>query len=175
MAGILRERDIQAKNIDALNKSFKASFDVDGGNIISLAYGTDDVMTATAPVTGKLLGVAIAYNPSVRYTVVNNKKYAPLSVDERDYTNVAGVTGDCFIPQVGDEVGVIAANIEGVTAPTVGKFLEAANGKIKYTISPSQTANAFSMEVVKIVNEKFPKAGIGFETVPVYVCKVVAN
>lgn len=175
MAGILRERSIQAKDIKALNYSFKGAVDFDGGNIMNIAYGADDVMTATAPVTGKLTGVAMAYNPSVRYTKVGTKMFAGLSADERDYTNLAGLVGDCFVPKVGDEVGVIMANIDGETAPTVGKFLEAANGKKTLVIADSQTASTFSMEVVKIVKEQFPKAGIGFDTVDVYVCVVRAN
>lgn len=177
MAAILRERQIMATNIDSLNHSFKGTVDFDGGNVMALAYGADDVMTATVPATGNLKGLAMAYNPSVRYIKVGNKTVAggDISVDERDYTNLAGIVGDCFIPQPFDEIGLTAEAIDGVTAPTVGKFLEAANGKKTLTIAESQTADVLSLKVVRIDQEQFPKAGIGHETVPLYICQVVAN
>ena len=50
--GVLIESMIQAKNIDALNRSVKAEIDVDGGNLIALTAPTkqgDDVWVASAP------------------------------------------------------------------------------------------------------------------------------
>jgi hypothetical protein len=52
--GVLIESMIQAKNIDALNRSVKAQIDVAGGGLLALAAPTtqgDDVWTAAAPTT----------------------------------------------------------------------------------------------------------------------------
>ena len=97
--GVLIESMIQAKNIDALNRSVKAEIDVDGGNLIALTAPTvkgEDRWTASAPATGALGGLWIAYNPSVKYTEVNGKMYAGLSADPRDYTNIKNHTFDAF-------------------------------------------------------------------------------
>ena len=48
--GVLIESMIQAKNIDALNRSVKAAVDIDGGNLIAL----------TAPTTQGSQGRALA-------------------------------------------------------------------------------------------------------------------
>ena len=66
--GFIIESMIQAKNIDALNRSVTSAVDVDGGGLIALAYPTtkgNDVWTASAPST-ELGGLWIAYNPEVK-------------------------------------------------------------------------------------------------------------
>ena len=101
--GFIIESMIQAKNIDALNRSVTSAINVDGGGLVSLAYPTtkgNDVWTASAPADGALGGLWIAYNPEVKYTDVNGKRYAGLSADIRDYTNIAGETFDAFKPKV---------------------------------------------------------------------------
>ena len=82
--GVLIESMIQAKNIDALNRSVKAQIDVAGGGLLALTAPTtqgDDVWTAAAPTTGNLGNLWIAYNPEVKYISVNGKKFAGLSAD----------------------------------------------------------------------------------------------
>ena len=97
--GVLIESMIQAKNIDALNRSVTSEIDVAGGGLIALTAPTtqgDDVWTAAAPAADSLGGLWIAYNPEVKYTKVNGKVYAGLSADLRDYTNLAGEVYDAF-------------------------------------------------------------------------------
>ena len=64
--GVLVESLISATNIDALQRSFKADVEIDGGGVVSLTAPTaqgDNVWKATAGlVDGKT--VAIAYNPA---------------------------------------------------------------------------------------------------------------
>ena len=172
--GVLIESMIQAKNIDALNRSVKANIDVDGGNLIALTAPTEqgnDVWTASAPATGKLGNLWIAYNPCVKYTVVNGKKFAGLSADNRDYTNIKGEVFDAFKPVVGDEIIVTIDDVDDTGASAVaGDILESKNGQTKFTRVAGGTATtgstAFQIEWVGTVD--FPKAGIGIDKVKAF-------
>ena len=172
--GVLIESMIQAKNIDALNRSVKANIDVDGGNLIALTAPTEqgnDVWTASAPTTGKLGNLWIAYNPCVKYTVVNGKKFAGLSADNRDYTNIKGEVFDAFKPVVGDEIIVTIDDVDATGASAVaGDILESKNGQTKFTRVAGGTATtgstAFQIEWVGTVD--FPKANIGVDKVKAF-------
>ena len=172
--GVLIESMIQAKNIDALNRSVKAEIDVDGGNLIALTAPTEqgnDVWTASAPTTGKLGNLWIAYNPCVKYTVVNGKKFAGLSADNRDYTNIKGEVFDAFKPVVGDEIIVTIDDVDATgTSAVAGDILESKNGQTKFTRVAGGTATsgstAFQIEWVGTVD--FPKAGIGIDKVKAF-------
>ena len=172
--GVLIESMIQAKNIDALNRSVKAEIDVDGGNLIALTAPTEqgnDVWTASAPITGKLGNLWIAYNPCVKYTVVNGKKFAGLSADNRDYTNIKGEVFDAFKPVVGDEIVVTIDDVDATGASAVaGDILESKDGQTKFTRVAGGTATtgstAFQIEWVGTVD--FPKANIGVDKVKVF-------
>ena len=169
--GVLIESMIQAKNIDALNRSVISTVDVDGGNLIALTAPTakgEDRWTASVPTTGALGGLWIAYNPSVKYTEVNGKMYAGLSADPRDYTNIKNHTFDAFKPKVGDEIIVTIDDVDETGAQaTAGDILESKNGQTKFTRVAGGTATsgstAFKVEWVDTVD--FPQAGIGVEKV----------
>ena len=173
--GVLIESMIQAKNIDALNRSVISTVDVDGGNLIALTAPTvkgEDRWTASVPATGTLGGLWIAYNPSVKYTEVNGKMYAGLSADPRDYTNIKNHTFDAFKPKVGDEIIVTIDDVDETGAQAVaGDILESKNGQTKFTRVAADTgatsgSTAFKVEWIGYVN--FPQAGIGDEKVKVY-------
>ena len=170
--GVLIESMIQAKNIDALNRSVISTVDVDGGNLIALTAPTvkgEDRWTASVPATGTLGGLWIAYNPSVKYTEVNGKMYAGLSADPRDYTNIKNHTFDAFKPKVGDEIIVTIDDVDATgTNVVAGDILESKDGQAKFTRIASATGatsghTAFKVEWVNTVD--FPQAGIGVEKV----------
>ena len=169
--GVLIESMIQAKNIDALNRSVVSTVDVDGGNLIALTAPTvkgEDRWTASVPATGALGGLWIAYNPSVKYTEVNGKMYAGLSADPRDYTNIKNHTFDAFKPKVGDEIIVTIDDVDETGAQAIaGDILESKNGQTKFTRVAGGTATsgstAFKVEWVNTVD--FPQSGIGVEKV----------
>ena len=174
--GVLIESMIQAKNIDALNRSVKSAVDIDGGNLIALTAPTtqgDDVWTATKPALGNLGGLWIAYNPEVKYTYVNGKVYAGLSADARDYTNVAGEVFDAFKPKVGDEIVILADNVAAADVASVvaGDFLEAVAdaatfARVAEATGATSGSTAFQVEWVGTID--FPKATIGIDKVKAF-------
>lgn len=174
--GVLIESMIQAKNIDALNRSVKANFDVAGGGLLALTAPTtqgDDVWTASKPATGNLGGLWIAYNPEVKYISVNGKKFAGLSADARDYTNLTGEVFDAFKPQIGDEIVITAecvasADVDSVVA---GDFLESADGETTFArvaAGTGATAGSTAFKVEWVGSVEFPQANIGIEKVKAF-------
>ena len=172
--GVLIESMIQAKNIDALNRSVKAEVDVAGGGLLALTAPTtqgDDVWTAEAP-DSELGGLWIAYNPEVKYIEVNGKKYAGLSADLRDYTNLAGEVFDAFKPKVGDEIVVTIDAVDSTGASAVaGDILESKAGQTLFTrvaASTGATAGSTAFEIEWVGTVDFPKANIGIDKVKAF-------
>ena len=172
--GVLIESMIQAKNIDALNRSVKAQIDVAGGGLIALTAPTaqgDDVWTAAAP-SSELGGLWMAYNPEVKYILVNGKKFAGLSADARDYTNIAGEVFDAFKPKVGDEIVVTIDAVDATGADAVaGDILESKASQTKLTrvaagTGATEGSTAFVIEWVGTID--FPKANVGIEKVKAF-------
>lgn len=174
--GVLIESMIQAKNIDALNRSVKAQIDVAGGGLLALTAPTtqgDDVWTAAAPATGNLGNLWIAYNPEVKYISVNGKKFAGLSADARDYTNLAGEVFDAFKPKVGDEIVITAECVDSTDVDDVvaGDFLEAVNGETTFArvaAGTGATAGSTAFKVEWVGSVEFPQANIGIEKVKAF-------
>ena len=173
--GVLIESMIQAKNIDALNRSVTSAIDVAGGGLIALTAPTaqgNDVWTAAAPTSETLGDLWIAYNPEVKYTKVNGKVYAGLSADLRDYTNLAGEVYDAFKPKVGDEIVITVNGVDATSSSAVaGDILESKAGQTTFTriaagTGATEGSTAFKIEWVGSVD--FPKAGIGIDKVKAF-------
>lgn len=173
--GVLIESMIQAKNIDALNRSaVSTTVDVAGGGLVALTAPTaqgEDRWTATTP-ADTLGDLWMAYNPEVKYTEVNGKVYAGLSADARDYTNLKNHTFDVFKPKKGDEIIVTIDAVDSTGASVVaGDILEAKAGQTTLTRVASATgattgSTAFKVEWVGAV--EFPGAGIGVDSVKAF-------
>ena len=173
--GVLIESMIQAKNIDALNRSVTSVANVAGGGLIALTAPTtqgNDVWTAAVPASGSLGNLWIAYNPEVKYTDVNGKRYAGLSADLRDYTNLAGEVFDAFKPKIGDEIVITIDAVDATGANAVrGDILESKADQTTFTRVAAATgategSTAFEIEWVGTVD--FPKANIGIEKVKAF-------
>lgn len=179
--GFLIESMIQAKNIDALNRSAISEIDVDGGCLVALTAPTtkgEDRWTAVAPSTGNLGDLWMAYNPSTKYLSINGKEFAGLSADVRDYTNVAGKTFDVFKLKKGDEVVISVDCVESTSQSTVvaGDILESKNGQVTFTrvaAATGATAGSTALKVELVDAVDFPKAAIGIDKVKVFKCVVV--
>lgn len=178
--GVIVESRIQATNIDALNRTAKATVDVAGGGLVALtASGTqgNEVWTAAAPASGSLGGLWIAYNPSEHLTKVGGKFFAGLSEDPRDYVNIAGRPFDCFKPAVGDEIDITIDCVDASGSSVVaGDILESKANQTTFTRVASGTgatsgSTAFKVEYVGTA--PFPSGSIGMEQVKMFRCVCV--
>ncbi len=173
--GVLMERDTFIKK--CINRGGRATFDIDGGALVvqgAIEAGNSDVYALTFPVTATTR-VGVAYNPPVCYDVIADQKFPAATTDDRAYCNVAGDVVPFFFPEVGVEFGIQSANIEGSTAPTVGKFLEVTNTKGTYSIKTTQTADVPSFKVVEILKADYPTGDLSSDTENVYIVETMYN
>lgn len=170
--GVLMERDSFISK--CVNRAGVSAVDIDGGVAVAegaIVTGNDELYTLTVATSGAK-HVAVAYNPSVKYDVIGGNKYPARSLDDRNYTNVAGEVVDYFFPEVDVEFGVSGAIIDGT--PVVGKFLEP-DGTGKWAIKNTQTASVASFEVVQIMEVKYPTGDFTTDAEPIYIVKTRAN
>ena len=178
--GVIVESRIQATNIDALNRTAKATVDVAGGGLVALTAGGaqgSEVWSAAAPASGSLGGLWIAYNPSEHLTKVGGKFFAGLSEDPRDYVNIAGRPFDCFKPAVGDEIDITIDCVDASGSSVVaGDFLESKAGQTTFTrvaASSTATAGSTAFKVEYVGTAPFPAGSIGMEQVKMFRCVCV--
>ena len=169
--GYMIESRIQAKDIEALNGTGTCSTDLDGGTLVSLGAYSKGVVTLTKSASGQ--GLAMVYNPSEHLTKVGNEVYAGLTVDPREYTNIAGRPVDYFIPKVGDKVILTDGNLAESQTVAVGKYLEQESDG--FTVKASATDATTSFKVLEIQDIPFPQKGIGNEYAKGYLVECVAN
>lgn len=171
--GFILDNEIMARNVDTLNADYVAEFDVDGGNFIALAKSTtqgDMRYIATKVASGTDADdIAISYNPLALETALVNGNVTNLSVDPRNYTNVAGKTGCAFFPQKHDVVTFSAETLDTTEAIGVGKYIVEDNGELKGKVIATLGENPTYRKVFKILSVKdvvglFPceKGKIGF-------------
>lgn len=178
--GVIVESRIQATNIDALNRTAKATVDVAGGGLVALtASGAqgNEVWTAAAPASGSLGGLWIAYNPAEHLTKVGGKFFAGLSEDPRDYVNIAGRPFDCFKPAVGDEIDITIDCVDASGSSVVaGDILESKANQTTFTrvaSSTGATAGSTAFKVEYVGTTPFPAGSIGMEQVTMFRCVCV--
>ncbi len=175
--GYIIETRIAAKNVDAYNRTALCEADLDGGALVELGEMKGDAFTATqVKATGKV-GLWMAYNPSEHYTVVDDKYFAGLSADPRDYTNIKNRPLDIFKLQVGDLVGFTAGNIKSsdLGSVVVGDYLEPEAGGQLARKQTSPTEATTSFKVVQVKTIPMPQAKIGMEQVKVFIAECAQN
>lgn len=181
--GFIIESAIEAQNIDKLNRSVKCEDDVHGGALLALAPSKvkgDEVWTATKPDSTNIKDLWIAYNPEVKYLVINGKKYSGWGItkDVRDYTNIAGETFDAFKPRLGDEIEFSADCVDTPNTVVADDILESKAGQ--YTLhriaaGTGATSGHTALKVEWVGTVELPKAGIGTDKVKVFRAVVIAE
>ena len=171
---VVIKRRVAAHNIDALNRTFVATEDLENGSIFTLTErsttdGEDEVWKVAKP-TATSLGVWMAKSSEVTITTVGEGDYAlqmkGIVEDPRMFTNVKGLVGDCFKPQVGDI-------IEMTLGDDTKKYLVAdAAYKLKAADEPSRgfTMHQVGTSILHIGSAKLVKT-----PVKTYIYEIVAN
>jgi len=113
---VVIKRQVAARNIDALNRSFRADVDIENGNIMLLdtrsdVDGEDEVFVASKPAADSL-GVWMAKSSEVVVSDLGTVKARNLIVDPRAFTNVAGLIGSAFCPQKKDIIEMTNGDAE---------------------------------------------------------------
>ena len=168
---------VAAKNIDSLNRSFKAEADIDNGNVfgkgdLSAAKNESQVYEAETPATGSLTGLYMAFTAEdVVLTDDLGNQFKVGTLDPRAFTNKAGTVFSGFKPQVGDLVLISADGISG----TADDYAVAANGTNKLAFA-SAAIEGLSFKVVETTYISLASANnIGSQRVTAYLLECVAN
>ena len=171
---VVIKRRVAARNIDALNRTFVATEDLENGSIFTLTErsttdGEDEVWKVAKP-TATSLGVWMAKSSEVTITTVGEGDYAlqmkGIVEDPRMFTNVKGLVGDCFKPQVGDM-------IEMTLGDDTDKYLVA---DAAYKLKVADTAgDGFAMHQVGTSILHIGSAKLVKTPVKTYIYEVVAN
>lgn len=171
---VVIKRRVAAHNIDALNRTFVATEDLENGSIFTLTErsttdGDDEVWKVAKP-TATSLGVWMAKSSEVTITTVGEGDYAlqmkGIVEDPRMFTNVKGLVGDCFKPQVGDM-------IEMTLGDDTDKYLVA---DAAYKLKVTDTAgDGFAMHQVGTSILHIGSAKLVKTPVKTYIYEVVAN
>lgn len=171
---VVIKRRVAAHNIDALNRTFVATEDLENGSIFTLTErsttdGEDEVWKVAKP-TATSLGVWMAKSSEVTITTVGEGDYAlqmkGIVEDPRMFTNVKGLVGDCFKPQVGDM-------IEMTLGDDTDKYLVA---DAAYKLKAAATAgDGFAMHQVGTSILHIGSAKLVKTPVKTYIYEVVAN
>jgi len=141
---VLQQVSVRAMNVDALNcDAVYASANLANGSVftrgaLSSTAGEGELFTVVQPASGSLTNLWMVYSPEVVDIVTaTGATYRGLSVDPRDFTNIATKPLAAFKPEVGDLIKITADGITGgaLSALTVGQHAVAANGV--FTLSAS--------------------------------------
>ena len=171
---VVIKRRVAAHNIDALNRTFVATDDLENGSIFTLTErsttdGEDEVWKVAKP-TASSRGVWMAKSSEVTITTVGEGDYAlqmkGIVEDPRMFTNVKGLVGDCFKPQVGDI-------IEMTLGDDTNKYLVADTA---YKLTAAATpGDGFAMHQVGTGILHIGSAKLVKTPVKTYIYEVVAN
>lgn len=171
---VVIKRRVAAHNIDALNRTFVATEDLENGSIFTLTErsttdGEDEVWKVAKP-TATSLGVWMAKSSEVTITTVGEGDYAlqmkGIVEDPRMFTNVKGLAGDCFKPQVGDM-------IEMTLGDDTDKYL-VADAAYKLKVADA-AGSGFAMHQVGTNILHIGSAKLVKTPVKTYIYEVVAN
>lgn len=159
-----------------INRGAIAEFDIAGGSpvVIGTVNSTDKELYNLSKYDDEAQ-IAIAFNPSVKYDNIGGNLFPAKSLDDRNYTNIAGKVVDVFIPEKNVEFGITMDGIDGSTEPTVGKFLEPKANTLTFEIKTTQTTGVPSFKVVDIKTVKYPTFDFDEEVVKVFVVSTVYN
>lgn len=180
--GFMIESRISATNDSALNRDAIAQIAVAGGELVALTASTkqgDNVHVAAAPAAATLGKCWMAYNPSLRLTMVGENEFAGLTEDPREYTNEPNIVFSVFKPVLYDEIVVSVDCIDNTAAQIVnGDILESKAGQTQLTRVAAATgatagSTAFEVEHKYIIPFPAGRGKIGMDSQVGYMIKCI--
>lgn len=178
---VVIKRRVAAHNIDSLNRSFVATEDLENGSVFTLSErsdvdGENEVWKAAKPSADTDVGVWMAKSSEVVITAITDGTRDSTNVlhmkgiveDPRMFTNVKGLVGDCFKPQVGDI-------IEMTLGSDSEKYLVIDSANTYKLKSASDKTTGFSMHQVGTSVLHIGSASLVKTPVKTYIYEVVIN
>lgn len=174
--GILIQNKVATQNVDAFNRPAVAASNVENGSVFNLLTlssipGEGEVWTATAPVTGALSNLWMAYEPEVVTTVSGSSEFKGIDPDPRNFINIAGKVFSCFKPQVGDIMRISADGVAGTKS--TNEYVVATNNAWKLTWAAS-AVSGLSLKLIRTSYISIGTGSIGTQRVTAYDFEVVA-
>lgn len=173
---VIEQMGVMAQNVDIYNSSFINTADLENGSVfvrgaVSTTEGESQVYTVTAPSTGNLSGLWMAYSPvDVIVTDAIGNNFKGLELNPKAFTNVAGLVFGGFKPQVGDRIKV---SVDGITG-TVAAYAVAVNGANKLAFA-SAAIDGLSFKVESTDYISIADGTIGSQRTKAYILECVAN
>jgi len=177
--GVLVQKKVAAKDIDAFNRSALAGAALDNGNVVTLptrntaaTRGNEELWDTGQPATGAgLTNLWMVYEPEIVVTVSGSSQYKGIDPDPRNFYTLSGGVCSVFRLQLGDLV-LLTADALGGTKSTNG-YVVATNGTYELTWA----AAAVSGVSLKYIGDEYISIGtgaIGTQRVTAYAFEVVA-
>ena len=164
---ILIKNKTFSTNVDSLNRSVKASYDIDNGNVFLLNAGVGtgterEVFTCATPNSATPTDLWMACEPEV---VITNSQYKGLDPDPRNFYNVAGTVFTAFKPKKFDVITVTADAFTG--SRTAQNYCDVASGSNKLAWASSSTA-ATMFKLLEVTTIALPAGSPGNGRVTAY-------
>jgi hypothetical protein len=144
--GIMIPSMVQAKDVDSLNRWFKATVDLDNGNIITIgALSAGEVFVGATPLAATPVGAYMVGEPEV----VMTGNYKGLDPDPRNFYVPANTEATCFKVKTGDIVRLTADNFSNTRSTETYANVQA-SGKLLWA-SASTYATLFKLVEVTAI------------------------
>ena len=132
---VLITGEVAARNVDALRKIGKATFDLENGHVVvlgdvSTAKDENYVHTVDVPSTDTL-ATGVFYMVDEPVNVLVAGKYSGLSDDPMEFYIPTGKVFTMYKPQIGDEIIITANGLAGVKGDNI--YVAPADGTTKLT------------------------------------------
>lgn len=166
--GIIIPLSTQAKNIDALNKTFVSNDNIENGSIFTMGtINTDGLYNAVKPVTANLAKETyMACSPERVITVLpDGTEFVDLTMNPEAFENVAGHPIDAIALKVGDKVRLSKDAVAGTKGSNT--VVTATNGAYKLTWA-AEAGSGLTLTLVADSYISIGKGGLGTQRVPAY-------
>jgi len=169
--GVLIQNKVQASDVDALNRPAKCASAVENGMVFNLltvssTTGEEEVWVATAPATGALSNLWMAYEPEVNIT---DSKYKGLDPDPRNFIIPATKVFSAFRPQLGDIITLTGDVLTG----SANDYAVATDADFQLNWGAS-AVSGLSLKLIETTYISIGLGSIGTQRVTAYKFEVVA-